>query len=87
MALLEQAQIIAQTFNEGIDWHCAKVDTATGTHGYRLGIPLLVADHEEVRHLLKRMLAYFIAYFFVAQIAYGPKPLFFQCLRNFFGIF
>lgn len=40
--LLERAQVFLQTLNEGFDRHHAKIDAATGTHGYRLRITLLV---------------------------------------------
>ncbi len=80
MVLPERLHVLAQTLNEGADGHHAQINTATGTHGYRLGITLFVADHKEVRHLFQRVLPYFIANLLVAQIRLYSNPLFLQRL-------
>ena len=68
MAHLNDCTSWLQTLNESVDRHYAQIDTATGTHGYRLRFTLFVADHQQVRHLFQRVLAYFIANLLVAQI-------------------
>src|SRR6187402_1955816 len=64
-----------QLFDELGHRHAAEVLSATGTYGNGSGFLLAVTDHDEIGHLLQRMLPDFITDFLVAQIRLNPEAL------------
>ena len=71
---------------EVVERHHTEVVVAPGAHGNGPVCLLLVADDEDVRDLLQRMLAYFIGDFLVPQIARDSKSLFLQRFGHFPGV-
>ena len=71
---------------ERLEGHRTEVLIAPGAHCDGTCCLLLVADDEDVRQLLQRMLPYFIRNLLVAQIQLDPKPLILQRFGNFAGV-
>src|SRR5690242_19392650 len=71
-----------KSFDEVGQRHAAQILARTGTHGNGPRFLLTVTDHEKIRDLLQRMLADFIADFFVAQIGLDAEAFIDKGLRH-----
>src|SRR6185369_12185333 len=78
--------VVDELRGEVAEGHRTEVVIAPGAHGNGPACLLLVADDEDVRDLLQRMLPYFIGDFLVPQIALDSKSLFLQRFGYFQGV-
>lgn len=70
--------VLGQARDEVVEGDCAEIQSAQAAYGDGAILLLLVADDEDVRHLLQAVLPDFTSDFFTAQIRFNPKALFFR---------
>lgn len=70
--------VFGQAGDEVVERNGAEVQTAQSAYGDGTVLLLLVADDEDVRHLLQAVLPNFTSDFFTAQIGLYSKALFFR---------